>query len=251
LCTDIFESQEITIDYLLPYLKRLVFDKVVNVRVTLSKVISELFINGSKLIFNLEYSWVNQNEELNKIASHLENDENKNVNILWRDFKDFKKIYYSEEEQSNYNNSEFVNKMKFLNDEFGISRNLPSKSIPNLKKFSENKIFTAFDNDISKEQEEDDDDLGAKNNTYQMKNDNDKETEDAEFAGDMVDSEETDNKNEESAYTNQNENDISEQQHENASSNEEHVEAEESNENSDDKNDETNNEEVQDDEEDK
>ncbi len=170
------------------------------------------------------------------------------MNILWRDFKDFKKIYYSEEEQSNYNNSEFVNKMKFLNDEFGISRNLPSKSIPNLKKFSENKISTAFDTYNTKEQEpeqdqEEDDDLGVKKNSYQMKNENDKEvdsvTEDPEIVV---------NKDEELAYTNQNDN--NEQKHkENTSSSEEPTDTKiEENENSEDKTDETNNEEIQDEE---
>ena len=50
MCSDLFENEEIITKHILKYLKMLLFDRVVNVRVTLSKVISELFTHKSKKI---------------------------------------------------------------------------------------------------------------------------------------------------------------------------------------------------------
>jgi hypothetical protein len=48
MCSDIFQNEEITNNNILKFIKMLVSDRVVNVRVTLAKVMSELFINKRK-----------------------------------------------------------------------------------------------------------------------------------------------------------------------------------------------------------
>ncbi len=48
MCSDIFQNEEILNKNILKFIKMLVSDRVVNVRVTLAKVISDLFINKSK-----------------------------------------------------------------------------------------------------------------------------------------------------------------------------------------------------------
>lgn len=48
MCSDIFQNEEILNKNVLKFIKMLVTDRVVNVRVTLAKVMSELFINKSK-----------------------------------------------------------------------------------------------------------------------------------------------------------------------------------------------------------
>lgn len=49
MCTDVFQNENITLNIILKYLKSLAFDRVVNVRVTVAKVISDLFKNKSKI----------------------------------------------------------------------------------------------------------------------------------------------------------------------------------------------------------
>jgi hypothetical protein len=48
MCTDLFESEELTKETVIKFLKLISFDRVVNARVTLAKVISELYRNKSK-----------------------------------------------------------------------------------------------------------------------------------------------------------------------------------------------------------
>ncbi len=48
MCSDIFSNENVTRTLMMKYLKNLLFDRVVNVRVTLAKVISSLFKEKSK-----------------------------------------------------------------------------------------------------------------------------------------------------------------------------------------------------------
>jgi len=50
MCSDIFSNENVTRTIILKYLKNLLFDRVVNVRVTLAKVISSLLREKSKFI---------------------------------------------------------------------------------------------------------------------------------------------------------------------------------------------------------
>jgi hypothetical protein len=47
MCSDIFENKEIVYSIIIRYLQYLAFDRIVNVRVTLAKVISSLFEHKS------------------------------------------------------------------------------------------------------------------------------------------------------------------------------------------------------------
>ena len=114
----------------------LVSDRVVNVRVTLAKVMSELFINKSTLIhYNLfflnflDHEWTLKNDDLNKIAFHLKSDANKNVHSLFKECNNIKEMLYTEDELGE-SNSLFLNRMTILKEEFGITRNLPVNAKP-------------------------------------------------------------------------------------------------------------------------
>lgn len=48
MCSDVFSNENVSRTLILKYLKNLLFDRVVNVRVTLAKVISTLFREKSK-----------------------------------------------------------------------------------------------------------------------------------------------------------------------------------------------------------
>ncbi len=50
MCTDLFQNEKVISSVALKYLNNLVFDRVVNVRVTLAKVISDLFRHKSMYI---------------------------------------------------------------------------------------------------------------------------------------------------------------------------------------------------------
>jgi len=135
MSSEIFANEELVISTILKYIKMLAFDRVVNVRVTLSKVMSELFKNKSIRLFYLYYldrPWIFQNTELIKIANMLKNDENKNVSVLFINIDNFGSALFSEDEYFDPN-SFFTNKMIVLKDEFGINRNLPINSKINLK----------------------------------------------------------------------------------------------------------------------
>jgi hypothetical protein len=49
MCSEVFQNEQVVLDSLINYIKNLIFDRVVNVRVTLAKVISDLFKNKSKV----------------------------------------------------------------------------------------------------------------------------------------------------------------------------------------------------------
>jgi serine/threonine-protein phosphatase 4 regulatory subunit 1 len=116
MCTNIFEDREICEKYIINYLIKLCNDKVVNVRISLSKVLSKIFKKN-------ELNWVWQNEDLVKIAYKLKLDANKNVNILWTDIA----VPQADPILESFNHL-FTNNMNILIDEFGIYKNLPLNS---------------------------------------------------------------------------------------------------------------------------
>lgn len=117
MCSDVFQNEEVTLSILIKYLQMLLFDRVVNVRVTLAKVISDLFRNKT-------YAWTLKNEHLLKIANTLKKDKNRNVYNQFEGIELVDNVPYTEEESIDSNFS-FTNKMTILKEEFGITRNLP------------------------------------------------------------------------------------------------------------------------------
>jgi hypothetical protein len=53
MCSRVLENKDITNEYLIKYFKGLAFDKVVNVRVTLAKVLSDAVIKKSNIYYNI------------------------------------------------------------------------------------------------------------------------------------------------------------------------------------------------------
>jgi hypothetical protein len=122
------------LNILLKYIKNLIFDRVVNVRLTIANVISDLFKNKSNIKYlNLkkDHSWVLENSEILKIVNFLKKDSNKNVFSLFSEIE-IGNYFFTEEEIYDSNPS-FTNKMSLIKDEFGIVKNLPSNSKINLK----------------------------------------------------------------------------------------------------------------------
>jgi hypothetical protein len=124
MCTDIFENEELLMNIFYQPLQLLQFDKIVNVRITLAKVISKIFKNQSKnKVNNSEYPWAVKSEKVNRIASNLKKDLNKNVYNHFIEINNM--IEYTDEGEYIEVNDSFVNKMEILREEFGITRNLP------------------------------------------------------------------------------------------------------------------------------
>lgn len=126
MCTELLKNYNGGFVLALKYLKPLAFDRVVNVRVTLAKVFSEVFTNNCNNITKLDSTF--ENEEFNKIAYKLSLDKNKNVYGCFEGISSIKKIKFSDEELIHNSNDLFSNKMNILNREFGIIRNLPLNS---------------------------------------------------------------------------------------------------------------------------
>jgi hypothetical protein len=147
MCSDILENEDITMKIVFKNLKMLVSDRVVNVRVSLALLMSEVFIHKSIynyfLYFILEFAWVLKHEGCNKLAFHLKSDANKNVYSLFADCKDISEKLYSDEELGE-SNSLFLNKMFILKDEFGITRNLPVNSRPCSRSLNHRKFVNSI-----------------------------------------------------------------------------------------------------------
>lgn len=132
MCSKFFSQKEIAYKYILDYLNMLIYDKVVNVRITFAKVLSKLIRKKSKLSFNtnLEYEWMLTDKYVMTFAGLLKGDTNKNVNIYFQDLNDIEPI---KSEAIGQYNSKFIENMIFLKDEFGAYKNLPLEYKVNFK----------------------------------------------------------------------------------------------------------------------
>ena len=119
------------------YLFALSKDRIVNVRITLAKVISKEILKKGKfkffLIFiinNLGNPWILKNGNMITILKNLINDKSKGVKAYFNDLSEeqIKTINEAESKDIDISDVKFDSKMTILKETFGISRNLPLNS---------------------------------------------------------------------------------------------------------------------------
>ena len=147
MCKHLFESEELYKNYIAPLLLDLAYDKIVNVRISLSKFIE-------KIIKKNKFNYLKNDETMRKIVTILRKDSNNEVNSYMKDLNDIKDI---DVQLGVYVNDKFIDIMKYVSDEFGITRNVPLESIvretsnsvkvnKGEKKNDENNISTKVEN---------------------------------------------------------------------------------------------------------
>jgi hypothetical protein len=119
MCKHLFESEELYKNYIAPLLLDLAYDKIVNVRISLSKFIE-------KIIKKNKFEYLKNDETMRKIVTILRKDTNNEVNSYMKDLNDIKDI---DVQLGVYVNDKFIDIMKYVSDEFGITRNVPLESI--------------------------------------------------------------------------------------------------------------------------
>ena len=119
MCKHLFESEELYKNYIAPLLLDLAYDKIVNVRISLSKFIE-------KIIKKNKFNYLKNDETMRKIVTILRKDTNNEVNSYMKDLNDIKDI---DVQLGVYVNDKFIDIMKYVSDEFGITKNVPLESI--------------------------------------------------------------------------------------------------------------------------
>ena len=119
MCKHLFESEELYKNYIAPLLLDLAYDKIVNVRISLSKFIE-------KIIKKNKFEYLKNDETMRKIVTILRKDSNNEVTRYMKDLNDIKDI---DVQLGVYVNDKFIDIMKYVSDEFGITRNVPLESI--------------------------------------------------------------------------------------------------------------------------
>ena len=119
MCKHLFESEELYKNYIAPLLLDLAYDKIINVRISLSKFIE-------KIIKKNKFNYLKNDETMRKIVTILRKDTNNEVNSYMKDLNDIKDI---DVQLGVYVNDKFIDIMKYVSDEFGITKNVPLESI--------------------------------------------------------------------------------------------------------------------------
>jgi len=119
MCKHLFESEELYKNYIAPLLLDLAYDNIVNVRISLSKFIE-------KIIKKNKFEYLKNDETMRKIVTILRKDKNNEVKRHMKDLNDIKDI---DVELGVYVNDKFVDIMKYVSDEFGITKNVPLESV--------------------------------------------------------------------------------------------------------------------------
>ena len=119
MCKHLFENEELYKNYIAPLLLDLAYDHIINVRISLSKFIE-------KIIKKNRFEYLKTDETIRKIVTIFRKDKHKEVNVYMKDLNDIKDI---DVELGVYVNDKFVDLMKYVSDEFGITKNVPLESV--------------------------------------------------------------------------------------------------------------------------
>ena len=119
MCKHLFENEEVFKAYIADLLLDLAYDKITNVRIKLAEFIRDL--TGKEKYANLK-----KNETIRKIVKILKNDDSEEVKTIINKITDVEDI---EVELKKEVNNKFRDIMKFVSDEFGITKNVPLHSI--------------------------------------------------------------------------------------------------------------------------
>lgn len=118
MCTDLFENKELYNNKISELLLDLAFDRVVNVRITLAKFMK-------KVLKKEKNQWLKNDDTIKKILTKLRKDKSNEVLSYIKDINDVTDL---ECDIQNVN-EKFQDKMNFISEEFGITKNVPLKSV--------------------------------------------------------------------------------------------------------------------------
>ncbi len=141
MCKHIFENKEVWEKNISNLLLDLAYDKIINVRITLAKFICKI-INKNK------YDYLKNDETIKKIVSILRKDKLEVSQII--DKLDIENVNVD----LNINvNEKFTDKMNFVSEEFGITKNVPLESKIKTNLLNSNEINTNISTPGKKEEE--------------------------------------------------------------------------------------------------
>ena len=119
MCKHLFENEEVFKTYIADLLLDLAYDNITNVKIKLAQFITQL-------ITKEKYSNLKKNETIRKIIKVLKNDKSEEVKSIVNKITDVEDI---EVELKKEVNNKFKDIMKFVSDEFGITKNVPLHSV--------------------------------------------------------------------------------------------------------------------------
>ena len=119
MCKHLFENEEVFKTYIADLLLDLAYDNITNVKIKLAQFISEL-------VKKEKYTHLKKNETIRKIIKVLKNDKSEEVKSIVNKITDIEDI---EVELKKEVNNKFKDIMKFVSDEFGITKNVPLHSV--------------------------------------------------------------------------------------------------------------------------
>jgi len=119
MCKHLFENEEVFKTYIADLLLDLAYDNITNVRIKLAEFIHDLTKKE-------KYAHLKKNETIRKIIKVLKNDKSNEVKSIANKITDVEDI---EVELKKEVNNKFKDIMKFVSDEFGITKNVPLHSI--------------------------------------------------------------------------------------------------------------------------
>ena len=123
MCRHLFENEEVFKENISELLLDLDYDKVPNVRIILTKFISEL-LNKEK------YANLAKNKTVRKIIKVLKNDKNSEVINFMAKVKNVEDIEVELEKNVNI---KFTDKMKFVSSEFGKKKKKKNQKLKKVK----------------------------------------------------------------------------------------------------------------------
>ena len=118
MCKHLFENEEVFKENIADLLLDLAYDNIVNVRIILAQFLCDLLKKE-------KYANLKKNETVRKIMKILKNDKTEEIKNIIKDINDIEDI---EVELTKEVNQKFVDNMKFVSSEFGITRNVPLNS---------------------------------------------------------------------------------------------------------------------------
>ena len=119
MCKHLFENEEVFKTYIADLLLDLAYDNITNVKIKLAQFIFEL-------VKKEKYTHLKKNETIRKIIKVLKNDKSEEVKSIVNKITDIEDI---EVELKKEVNNKFKDIMKFVSDEFGITKNVPLHSV--------------------------------------------------------------------------------------------------------------------------
>ena len=119
MCKHLFGNEEVFKTYIADLLLDLAYDNITNVKIKLAEFIHDLTKKE-------KYAHLKKNETIRKIIKVLKNDKSDEVKSIINKITDVEDI---EVELKKEVNNKFKDIMKFVSDEFGITKNVPLHSI--------------------------------------------------------------------------------------------------------------------------